>query len=130
MFLLVCLISGPAGAGSGEDSPSYVLQVHKVTSGEDRHNFITDIWFLCHVATWSFYVATLILHASVTSRRGPSTSQRQFYMPLSRRDVDLPRRDVNFHLLCHVATCIFTSRREFVQASVTSQRCPERRDVA
>ena len=72
----------------------------------------------------------LIFGFSVTSRRGVSTSRRQFYMPLSRRDVDLPRRDVNFHLLCHVATCIFTSRREFVQASITSRRCPERRDVA
>ena len=50
------------------------------------------------------------------------TSRRQFYMLLSRRDV-------NFHLLCHVATCIFTSPREFVQASVTSRRCPARRDV-
>ena len=32
---------------------------------------------------------------------------------LSRRDVDFPRRDVNLTPLCHVATCIFTSRRQF-----------------
>ena len=104
MFLLVCLILGPTGAGSGEDSPSYVLQVHKLTSGEDGHNFITDIWFLCHVVTWTFHVATSILHAFVTSRRGPPTSRRQFSPSLSRRDVDFPRRDVNFTCLFHVAT--------------------------
>ena len=46
---------------------------------------------------------------SVTSRRGSPTSRSQFSPSLSRRDVDLPRHDVNFHLLCHVATCIFTS---------------------
>ena len=115
MFFLFCLISGPAGAGSEEDSPSYVSQVHKVTSGEDGHNFITDIWFLCHVATWTFHVATSILHASVTSRRGPPTSRRQFSPSLPRRDVNLykplSRRDVVPHvatsfnyMLFHVAT--------------------------
>ena len=111
MFLLVCLISGPAGAGSGEDSPSYVLQVHKVTRVEDGHNFITDFCF------------------SVTSRRGVSTSRRQFYLLLSRRDVDLPRRDVNFNLLCHVATCIFTSRRVFSRRDMNLYKPLSRRDV-
>ena len=104
MFLLVCLNSGPAGAGSGEDSPSYVLQVHKVTSGEDGHNFITDFGF------------------SVTSRR-------QFYMLLSRRDVDLPRRDVNFHLLCHVAAWISHVATSIFTFSATSRRAFSRRDV-
>ena len=36
-----------------------------------------------------FHVATSILHASVTSRRGPPTSRRQFSPSLSRRDVDI-----------------------------------------
>ena len=134
MFLLVCLISGPAGAGSGEDSPSYVLQVHKVTSGEDGHNFITDIWFLCHVATWSFHVVTSILHASVTSRRGhvatwtshvatsiftfSATSRRAFsrrdvnlYKPLSRRDIAPNVATSLSYMLSHVATLTRTSRR-------------------
>ena len=72
--------------------------------------------FLCHVATSKYKL-------SVTSRRG-----------ISRRDViwscPLPRRDVGFHVatsfghvLCHVATWDFTSRRRLV--------CPlSRRDLA
>ena len=48
---------------------------------------------------------------------------------LSRRDVDLPRRDVKLTPLCHVVTCIFTSQRQFVQVSVTSGRVFSRRDV-
>ena len=48
---------------------------------------------------------------------------------LSRRDVDLPRRDVKLTPLCHVATCIFTSRRQFVQVFVTSRHVLSRRDV-
>ena len=58
------------------------------------------------------------------------TSRRQFYMLLSRRDVDLPRRDVNFNLLCHVATCIFTSRRVFSRRDVNLYKPLSRRDVA
>ena len=173
----------------GRIRSNYVLQIHRVTSGEVVHNFITDIWFLCHVATWTSHIATWTshvatskLHASVTSRRGPPTSRRHFltlsatsrrgltrrdvkitclchvatwtshvatsffdplchvatwthtsrrqnYMPLSRRDVDFPRRDFNFTPLCYVTTWIYTSRRELVQVSVTSPRGPERRDV-
>ena len=112
MFLLVCLISGPAGAGSGEDSPSYVLQVHKVTSGEDGTTLL------------------LIFGFSVTSRRGLPTSRRQFYIPLSRRDVDFPRRDINFHFLCHVATWTSHVATSLLQVSVTSRRSPSRRDVS
>ena len=48
---------------------------------------------------------------------------------LSRRDVELPRRDVILTLLCHVATCIFTSRRQIVKPTVTSRRVFSRRDV-
>ena len=126
MFLLVCLISGPAGAGCGEDSPSYVLQVHTVTSGEDGHNFVTDIWFLCHVATWTSHVATSIFTFSATSRRGFTRRDVNLYKPLSHRDIapnvatsilhtsvtsrrgsptsrrqfspSLPRRDVDLHV--------------------------------
>ena len=90
---------------------NYVLQVHKVTSGEVVHNFINDSWFLCHVATCTSHVATSKSHASVTSRHVFS------------------RRDVKFTCFCHVATCIFTSRRQLVQASVTSRRVFSRRDV-
>ena len=52
-----------------------------------------------------------IVGFSATSRRGPPTSRRQNHMLLSRRDVYF-----------HVATCIFTSRRQLVHASVTSRR--------
>ena len=61
----------------GRIRSNYVLQIHRVTSGKVVHNFVIGGF-------------------SVTSRCGPSTSRRQNYMPLSRRDVDLPRRDVIF----------------------------------
>ena len=67
---------------------------------------------------------------SVTSRRGPPTSRRQNPISLSRRDVrfhvatsflklsvtsrsEISRRDVKISSPCHVATCIFMSRRHF-----------------
>ena len=59
---------------------------------------------------------------SATSRRGALTSRRQIVIPLPRRDVDFPRRDVILTLLCHVATCTVTSRRQTVKLSVTSRR--------
>ena len=108
---------------------NYVLQVHKVTSGEVVHNFINDSWFLCHVATWTSHAATSFLTLSATSRREPPTSRRQNHMLLSRRDVYFHVATSFSTSLCHVATCIFTSRREIVQASVTSRRCPGRRDL-
>ena len=108
---------------------NYVLQVHKVTSGEVVHNFINDSWFLCHVATWTSHVATSFLIPSATSRRGPPTSRRQNHMLLSRRDVYFHVTKSISTRLYHVATCIFTSRREFVPASVTWRRRPTRRDV-
>ena len=88
-----------------------------------------------------------------------SLSRRDVNFPCSlpRRDVDLLRRDVNFTCLCHVATWIHTSRRQFLLSlprrdenfykplsrrdvahhvatlvstiSVTSRRHPARRDV-
>ena len=58
-----------------------------------------------------FHVATSKFHISATSRRG------------------FLRRDVILTLLYHVATCIFTSRRQTVKLSVTSRRDPARRDV-
>ena len=102
-----------------------------------------DIHFtpLCHVATWISNVATSISILSVTSRR-------QFSYSLERHDVDLQHRDVNFNdplerhdvsnqrrdvfnpTLCNVATLPRTSQRRLVPRSVTSRRCPERRDVA
>ena len=90
---------------------NYVLQVHKVTSGEVVHNFSNDSWFLCHVATWTSHVATSFLTLSATSRRGPT------------------RRDVK--ITCSVTSRrgLFTSRRQFVQASVTSRRVFSHRDV-
>ena len=59
---------------------------------------------------------------SVTSRRGALTSRRQIVIPLPRRDVDFSRRDVILALLCHVATCTVTSRRQTVKLSVMSRR--------
>ena len=59
---------------------------------------------------------------SATLRRGALMSRRQIVIPLPRRDVDFPRRDVILTLLCHVATCTVTSRRQTVKLSVTSRR--------
>ena len=56
-------------------------------------------------------------------------SRRQFYMPLSRRDVDLPRRDVNFTCLCHVATWTSHVATSIFTFSATSRRAFSRRDV-
>ena len=105
----------------GRIRSSYALQVHKVTSTREE-GFLFKKSSICTNLL-------LINSFSVTSRRGPPTSRHQFYMSLSRRDVDLPHRDVNFYPLCHVATWIYTSRREFLLASVTSRRHPGRRDV-
>ena len=102
---------------------------------------------LCHVAAWISNVGTSIFILSVTSRRGFPTSRRQFSYSLERHDVDLQRRDVNFNdplerrdvgnqrrdvdfneplehrdVAPNVATFL-------IQLSVTSRRCPERRDV-
>ena len=71
----------------------------------------------------------LIFDFSVMSRRGVSTSRRQFYMPLSRRDVDLPRCDVNFTCLCHVATWTSHVATSIFTFSATSRRAFSRRDV-
>ena len=121
MFLLVCLISGPAGAGSGEDSPSYVLQVHKVKKGGGWEQFLLlilvslsrrDVNFtcFCHVATWTSHVVTSIFTFSVTSRLVFSRRDVNLYKPLSRRDV-APHVATSFNnILFHVATLSRTSR--------------------
>ena len=90
----------------GRIRSSYALQVHKVTSTR-MEGFLFKKLSMCTNLS-------LIHSFSVTSRRGRPTSRRQIYMPLSRRDVDLPRRDINFTCLCHVATWIHTSRRQFL----------------
>ena len=90
---------------------NYVLQVHKVTSGEVVHNFINDSWFLCIVATWTSHVATSFLPLSATSRRG------------------FTRRDVKFICLCHVATWNSHVATSLLHFSVTLRRRFTRRDV-
>ena len=50
-------------------------------------------------------------------------------MPLSRRDVDLSRRDVNFTCLCHVTTWISHVGTSIFTLSATSRRGFTRRDV-
>ena len=110
----------------GRIRSSYALQVHKVTSTKGEG-------FLFKKSSSMCTNLVLIHRFSVTSRRGLLTSRRQLYMPLSRRDVNfyisLPRRDVDPHVATSTFTFSATSRREFLQASVTSRRCPSRRDV-
>ena len=112
---------------------NYVLQVHKVTSGEVVHNFINDSWFLCHVATWTSHVATSNLYVSVMSRRGIPTSRRHFLTLSATSRRGLTRRDVKSTCLCHVATSLLhfsvTSRRRFTRRDVDWYKSLSRRDV-
>ena len=75
------------------------------------------------------HVATSKLRLSVTSRRGFTRREVIFYPSLPRCDMYYHVATSNCKALCHVATCIFTSRRDFAHASVTSRRHPARRDV-
>ena len=127
MFLFVGLISGPGSVGAGLTACSIPgMKLHVESSRQSElHNASKSSW-----KTFSV------------------TSRRQNFIPL-------PRRDVILTLLCHVATCtvtlrrqtvklsvtsrrgILTSRRHFptsrrhlVRLSATSRRCPARRDVA
>ena len=105
----------------GRIRSSYALQVHKVTSTRGE-GFLFKKSSMC--------TNLVLIHIfSVTSRRGPPTSRRQFLHASAKSRRGSTRRDVNFYLLCHVATWIYTSQREFLQASVTSRRFPSRRDV-
>ena len=113
----------------GRIRSNYVLQVHRVTSGEVMHNFINDIWFLCHVAMWTSHVATSKLHAPVTSRRGPPTSRRLFLHLSATSRRGLTRRDVKSTCLCHVATWNSHVATSLLHLSVTSRRGFTRRDV-
>ena len=113
----------------GRIRSNYVLQVHRVTSGEVVRNFINDIWFLCHVATWTSHVATSKLHALATSRRGPPTSLRHFLTLSATSRRGLTRRDVKSTCLYHVATWNSHVAMSLLHFSVTSRRRFTRRDV-
>ena len=118
---------------------NYVLQVHKVTSGEVVHNFINDSWFLCHVATWTSHVATSFLTLSATSRRGFTRRDVKFiclchvttslFDPLCHVATWTTHRDVKSTCLCHVATWNSHVATSLLHFSVTSQRRFTRRDV-
>ena len=97
----------------------------------------------CRVINVQIEVYTL----RVLEKVGYVVCQKSLGRPsLSRRDVDLPRRDVKITLQCHVATWIYTSRRQnhtslscrdvgfhvatsMLKPSVTSRRGMSRRDV-
>ena len=111
MFLLGCLLSGLANAGTGED-----LFMQSITSpgchiykrGGSRKPGLLNVQFL-----EAF---------SVTLRRWVATSRRQFYPSLERRDVDLQRRDVGFECLWNVATWISNVVTLIFTPSGTSRR--------
>ena len=108
---------------------NYVLQVHKVTSGEVVHNFITESWFLCHVVTWTSHVATSNLYVSVKSRRGIPTSRCHLLTLSATSRRGLTRRDVKSTCRCHVATWNSHVATSLLHFSVTSRRRFTRRDV-
>ena len=109
----------------GRIRSSYALQVHKVTSTRGE-GFLFKKSSMCTNLV-------LIHRFSVTSRRGPPTSRRQLYMPLSHRDVDPHIATSIFTYLCHVATWIHTSRRQFLpslpRCDVNFYKPLSRRDV-
>ena len=139
MFLLVFLFSGPAHAGSGEDSFQVIhyksieslvregrvscsrnhqcAQIHYCSivslSRRDVDLSRRNVNFtcLCHVATWTSHVATSIFTLSATSRRGFTRRDVNFYKPLSRRDVTPDVATWILMSLCDVATSTRTSRR-------------------
>ena len=90
MPLVDYLLSGLANAGIGEDPFLLCIsspESHIYKWGEFLGNGILNVHIffdslLCNVTTWSFNVATSILSASVTSRRGFPTSRRGLYVSL------------------------------------------------
>ena len=85
---------------------------------------------LCNVATLPRTLRRHLVHRSVTSRRCPTRRDVGFNDPLERCDVDTQRRNVVNPTLYNVTTLPRTSRRRLVHRSITSRRCPARRDVA
>ena len=55
---VVCLLQDARIQVVRRSRSNYVLQVHKVKSGEVVHHCINDSWFPYHVATWTSHVAT------------------------------------------------------------------------
>ena len=107
-FLLVGLISGPESVGTSPAGCSMSrISLHVESSRKSGLRSLSKI-------SWE----TL----SVTSRH-------QIYISLPRRDVDLHVATSFFTPLCHVATWMYTSRRQLVQVPVTSRRGFTRRDV-
>ena len=146
MFLIVCLFSGPANTGSGEDS--FQVMHYKSIKSEVREGRVScsrnhqcaqihycsiaslsrrdvdlsrrEVNFIClyHIATWTSHVTTSIFTLSATSRRGFSRRDVIFYMPLSRRDVTPD-----------VATWILMSLYDVATSPCTPRRHPAHRDV-
>ena len=95
-----CLIGLISGPGSvGVSLAECSMSRMKFTSEESRKSGLRIV----SKSSWETF--------SATSRRGIS------------------RRDVKITPLGHVATCIFTSQRQFVHPSATSRRVYSRRDV-
>ena len=114
-FLLVGLILGPGSVGTSPAGCSMSrISLHVESSRKSGLRSLSKI-------SWE----TL----SVTSRRGAPTSRRQIYISLPRREVDLHVATSFVTPLCHVATWMYTSRRQLVQVPVTSRRGFTRRDV-
>ena len=93
MFLLGCLLSGLANAGTGEDPFMQSItspECHIYKRGGSRRPGLLNVKFL-----EAF---------SVTSRHWVATSRRQFYPSMERRDVRFERHDVDFECLWNVAT--------------------------
>ena len=107
-FLLVGLISRPGSVGISPAGCSMSrISLHVESSRKSGLRSLSKI-------SWE----TL----SVTSRRGSSTSRRQNYISLPRRDVDLHVATSNLHLSA-------TSRRGFTRRDVIFAPSLPRRDV-
>ena len=90
---------------------SCTFQVHKVTS-------MSGEGFLIKRSSMCTKILLRIYSFSVTLRRGPPTSRRQFSVSLPRRDVDfhdsLSHRDVTSNVATSNCILSVTSRRGFL----------------
>ena len=108
MFLLGCLLSGLANAGTGEDP-----FMQSITSPE------------CHIYKRRGSRKPGLLNVQFLEAFSVM-SRRQFYPSLERRDVRFERCDVDFECLWNVATWISNVATLIFKPSGTSRRESQR----
>ena len=124
MFLLVCLLSGLADAGAGED-PFFFQEHYK--SRESHFQVGRVSWPWDPQCAQIFWKPSLLRHDFESQRRDVLTLRRlnvaTSIIPfLEHRDVEFQRHDVDFKCLCHTATWIPNVATSIFMPSGTSRR--------